>query len=139
MYIRGCIPWVANLMLPSRGWLYTPSSIPRVGCVYCTGCTPAGGPYYGLIAYQRCILKVAYQGLFKCFMVSYQMFHTNGWLYCIPGVALHTRGWLVTQGCMVWLHSGLHTSARIYRPSFCENKPKTLVFSHTKRAFWACL
>jgi hypothetical protein len=25
--------------------------------------------------------------------------------------------------------------ARIYRP---ENKPKTLVFSHTKRAFWAC-
>ncbi len=29
-------------------------------------------------------------------------------------------------------------SARIYRPSFHENKPKTLVFSHTKRAFWAC-
>jgi hypothetical protein len=29
-------------------------------------------------------------------------------------------------------------SARIYRPSFCENKPKTLVFSHRKRAFWAC-
>jgi hypothetical protein len=28
--------------------------------------------------------------------------------------------------------------ARIYRPSFHENKPKTLVFSHTKRAFWAC-
>ncbi len=28
--------------------------------------------------------------------------------------------------------------ARIYRPSFRENKPKTLVFSHTKRAFWAC-
>ncbi len=27
---------------------------------------------------------------------------------------------------------------RIYRPSFRENKPKTLVFSHTKRAFWAC-
>jgi hypothetical protein len=29
-------------------------------------------------------------------------------------------------------------SARIYRPSFPENQPKTLVFSHTKRAFWAC-
>jgi hypothetical protein len=28
--------------------------------------------------------------------------------------------------------------ARIYRPSFRENKPKTLVFSHRKRAFWAC-
>ncbi len=28
--------------------------------------------------------------------------------------------------------------ARIYRPSFHENKPKKLVFSHTKRAFWAC-
>ncbi len=28
--------------------------------------------------------------------------------------------------------------ARIYRPSFHENKPKTLVFSHTKRSFWAC-
>ncbi len=23
-------------------------------------------------------------------------------------------------------------------PCFCENKPKTLVFSHWKRAFWAC-
>ncbi len=30
------------------------------------------------------------------------------------------------------------TSARIYRPSFRENEPKTLVFSHTKRAFSAC-
>ncbi len=29
-------------------------------------------------------------------------------------------------------------SAQIYRPSSHENKPKTLVFSHTKRAFWAC-
>ncbi len=28
--------------------------------------------------------------------------------------------------------------ARIYRPSIHENKPKTLVFSHRKRAFWAC-
>jgi hypothetical protein len=28
--------------------------------------------------------------------------------------------------------------ARIYRPSFHEYKPKTLVFCHTKRAFWAC-
>ncbi len=28
--------------------------------------------------------------------------------------------------------------ARIYRPSFHENKPKTLVFSHRQRAFWAC-
>jgi hypothetical protein len=28
--------------------------------------------------------------------------------------------------------------ARIYRPRFHENKPKTLVFSHSKRAFWAC-
>jgi hypothetical protein len=31
-----------------------------------------------------------------------------------------------------------HTYARIYTPSFHENKPKTLVFSHTKRTFWAC-
>jgi hypothetical protein len=23
-------------------------------------------------------------------------------------------------------------------PRFCENKPKALVFSHRKRAFWAC-
>jgi hypothetical protein len=30
------------------------------------------------------------------------------------------------------------TSARIYRPSDRENKPKTLVFSHRQRAFWAC-
>ena len=30
------------------------------------------------------------------------------------------------------------TCARIYRPSFHENKPKTPVFSHRKRAFWAC-
>jgi hypothetical protein len=30
------------------------------------------------------------------------------------------------------------TRARIYRPSFRENKPKTLVFSHRKRVFWAC-
>jgi hypothetical protein len=28
--------------------------------------------------------------------------------------------------------------ALIYRPSFRENKPKTLVFGHRKRAFWAC-
>ncbi len=31
-----------------------------------------------------------------------------------------------------------NAGARIYRPSFRENKPITLVFSHTKRAFWAC-
>ncbi len=36
------------------------------------------------------------------------------------------------------IHAGIEPSARIYRPSFRENKPKTLVFSHTKRAFWAC-
>ncbi len=30
------------------------------------------------------------------------------------------------------------TCTRIYRPSFLKNKPKTLVFSHKKRAFWAC-
>ncbi len=29
-------------------------------------------------------------------------------------------------------------SARTYRPCFCENKPKTFVFSHRKLAFWAC-
>ncbi len=29
------------------------------------------------------------------------------------------------------------TSARIYRPCFRENKPKMLVFSNGKRAFWA--
>jgi hypothetical protein len=28
--------------------------------------------------------------------------------------------------------------ARIYRPSFRENKLNTLVFSHAKRAYWAC-
>jgi hypothetical protein len=32
----------------------------------------------------------------------------------------------------------VETSARIYRPSFRENKLKTLAFSHRKRAFWAC-
>jgi hypothetical protein len=30
-----------------------------------------------------------------------------------------------------------YTCARIYRPSFHENEPETLVFSHTKREFWA--
>ncbi len=30
------------------------------------------------------------------------------------------------------------SSARIYRPSFRENKPKSLVFNHRKRAFWTC-
>jgi hypothetical protein len=29
-------------------------------------------------------------------------------------------------------------SAPIYWPSFCENKPKTLVFVYWKRSFWAC-
>ena len=28
--------------------------------------------------------------------------------------------------------------ARIFRSSFRENKPKMLVFSHRKRAYWAC-
>ncbi len=28
--------------------------------------------------------------------------------------------------------------ARIYRPSFLENKPKTLVFNDWKLAYWAC-
>jgi hypothetical protein len=32
----------------------------------------------------------------------------------------------------------LPVSELTYRPSFRENKPKTLVFRHTKRAFWAC-
>ncbi len=32
----------------------------------------------------------------------------------------------------------LLASARIYRLSFHANKPKTLVFNHWKRAFWAC-
>ncbi len=36
-----------------------------------------------------------------------------------------------------WLQN-LQFYARIYRPSFREKKPKTLVFSHRKRAFWAC-
>jgi hypothetical protein len=30
------------------------------------------------------------------------------------------------------------TSARIHRPSFRENEPKTLVFYYWKRSFWAC-
>jgi hypothetical protein len=30
------------------------------------------------------------------------------------------------------------SSARIYRASFRENKPKTLVFNYWKRAFWVC-
>ncbi len=30
------------------------------------------------------------------------------------------------------------SSARIYRPAFSWNKPKTLVFSYWKRAYWAC-
>jgi hypothetical protein len=31
-----------------------------------------------------------------------------------------------------------HTCARNYRPSFRENKPKTLVFYDWIRAFWVC-
>jgi hypothetical protein len=38
--------------------------------------------------------------------------------------------------CSATLHQ--QTGARIYRASFHENKPKTIFFSHTKRAFWAC-
>jgi hypothetical protein len=34
--------------------------------------------------------------------------------------------------------SKIEAGARIYRPSFRENEPKTLVISHRKRAFWAC-
>jgi hypothetical protein len=46
-----------------------------------------------------------------------------------------------------WSYRSFHTSARflilafcarIDRPSFRENKPKTLVFSHRKLTFWAC-
>ncbi len=33
--------------------------------------------------------------------------------------------------------AGTEFRARIKRASFCENKPKTLVFSHWKLAFWA--
>ncbi len=33
--------------------------------------------------------------------------------------------------------AGKEPSVRIYRPSFRKNKPKTLVFSQWKRAFWA--
>jgi hypothetical protein len=48
---------------------------------------------------------------------------------------------IYTQMCAdmkKWRPRTGHNSARIYRPSFHENKPNTLVFSHTKRAFWAC-
>jgi hypothetical protein len=44
------------------------------------------------------------------------------------------------SGWHVWLPMQIleQSSARIYRPSFPENNPKTLVFSHTKRAFSPC-
>jgi hypothetical protein len=38
--------------------------------------------------------------------------------------------------CSATLHQ--QTGVRIYKASFHENEPKKLVFSHTKRAFWAC-
>ncbi len=41
---------------------------------------------------------------------------------------------VMVQPCRYFTARG----ARIYRPSFRENKPKLLVFSHTKRAFWTC-
>jgi hypothetical protein len=49
----------------------------------------------------------------------------------------------VSAGWLTWSTSCVNKcekvyiqpSARIYRPSFHENKTKTLVFSHTKRAF----
>ncbi len=38
-----------------------------------------------------------------------------------------------------FLPRGRHPcSVRIYRPTFRENKPKTLVFNDLKRSFWAC-
>jgi hypothetical protein len=42
------------------------------------------------------------------------------------------------QTCSVlYIQCTVQYSARIYRPSFRENKPKTGVFSHRKRAFSA--
>jgi hypothetical protein len=38
----------------------------------------------------------------------------------------------------ILISNAIDASARIHRPSFRENKPKTLIFSHRKRAFWAC-
>jgi hypothetical protein len=40
----------------------------------------------------------------------------------------------IIAGCD-WIHEA-DFSARIYRSRFRENKPKTLVFSHWKQAFW---
>ncbi len=36
------------------------------------------------------------------------------------------------------LYTGKTTVPEFIDPRFRENKPKTLVFSHRKRAFWAC-
>jgi hypothetical protein len=37
-----------------------------------------------------------------------------------------------------WYPARPFCRARIYRTSFCKNKPKKLFFNDLKRAFWAC-
>ncbi len=38
----------------------------------------------------------------------------------------------------LWRTEYPYSSARNYRPSFYENKPKTLVLYHWRLGFWAC-
>ncbi len=46
--------------------------------------------------------------------------------------------WLSNPWIQTLIRIDLKSCARIFRPSFRENKPKTFVFSHRKQAFWAC-
>jgi hypothetical protein len=71
-------------------------------------------------------------------------------IFLIPGTQARLPSgpsvFLLAQGCRWFLaykiiisikNMSNKTGARIYEPSFRENKPKTLVFSHRKRVFWA--
>ncbi len=84
------------------------------------------------LLYNRCFPEVFSLSLAKAGAISQKT------TKCL--VFLDTRSiFLQNQQTMRSLHPprGYKSCARIFRPSFRENKPKTLVFSHTKRAFWA--
>ncbi len=53
-------------------------------------------------------------------------------------IYLEGQSYLTSSVVPGWKATRVYPCARIYRPSFHVNKPKTLVFIHTKRAFWAC-
>ncbi len=54
-----------------------------------------------------------------------------------PTLGTKTASWAVCCGSGMFISDPI-SRTWIYRPGFRKNKSKTLVFSHWKRAFWAC-